>query len=104
MTELSAESWLTQEADDLLDQGPVGLYQFIWALRGQSFGLSDDEAIRLSRMVAERIIRSGRATLYAVAWPGMEIEAGPLPVETLHDPASWSEGESGPLVALIPSA
>ena len=100
---MSAESWLTQEADDLLDQGPVGLYQFIWGLRGTSFGLSDDEAIRLSVPVAERLVRSGKAALYAVSWPSMEVEQGPLPISTLHDPRSWSEGESGPLVALLPT-
>ena len=103
MTELSAEAWLTQEADDLLDQGPVGLYQFIWGLRGTSFGLTDDEAIRLSIAVAERLVRSGRAAIYAVSWPGMDVEEGPLPIETLGDPTSWSEGESGPLVALLPA-
>jgi hypothetical protein len=104
MNELSAEGWLAQEVDDLLDQGPVGLYQFIWGLRGQSFGLSDDEAIRLSIAVAERLVRAGRAALYAVSWPNMDVVAGPLPIETLRDPTSWSEGESGPLVALLPTA
>jgi hypothetical protein len=103
MNELSAEAWLTQEAADLLEQGPVGLYQFIWGLRGTSFGLSDDEALRLSIPVAERLVRSGRAAIYAVSWPGMDIEEGPLPIETLRDPASWSEGESGPLTALLPT-
>ena len=103
MNELSAEAWLTQEADDLLDQGPVGLYQFIWGLRGTSFGLTDEEAVRLSIAVAERLVRSGRAAIYAVSWPGMDVEEGPLPIETLGDPTSWSEGESGPLVALLPT-
>jgi hypothetical protein len=102
VNELSAETWLTQEADDLLDQGPVGLYQLIWGLRGTSFGLSDDEAIRLSISVVERLVRSGRAAIYAVSWPGMDVEEGPLPIETLRDPTSWSEGESGPLTALLP--
>jgi hypothetical protein len=25
-----------------------------------------------------------------------------LPITTLDDPKSWSEGESGPLIALVP--
>jgi hypothetical protein len=103
MNELSAEAWLTQEVDDLLDQGPVGLYQFVWGLRGTSFGLSDDEAIRLAIPVAARLVRSGRAAIYAVSWPGMDIQEGPLPIQMLNDPASWSEGESGPLMALLPT-
>jgi hypothetical protein len=102
VSEVSAESWLTQEAADLLDQGPVGLYEFIWGLRGTSYGLSDDEAIRLSKEVAARLVRSGDAEIFAVAWPGMDIVEGPLPITTLDDPSAWSEGESGPLMALVP--
>jgi hypothetical protein len=94
MSEVSAESWLTQEAEDLLDQGNVGLYQFIWGLRGASFGLSDD---------VERLVRAGKARIYALAWPGLDVVEGPLPVETLADPKSWSEGESGPLTGLVPT-
>jgi hypothetical protein len=103
MSEVSAESWLTQEAEDLLDQGNVGLYQFIWGLRGASFGLSDDEAMQLSRRVVERLVRAGKARIYALAWPGLDVVEGPLPVETLADPKSWSEGESGPLTGLVPT-
>jgi hypothetical protein len=98
-----AESWLTQEADDLLAQGTVGLYEFIWGLRGASFGLSDAEAIEVAARVAERIVAAGRAAVYAVTWPDMTVEEGPLPVDTLRDPRSWVEGESGPLMALVPA-
>ena len=33
----------------------------------------------------------------------MTVEDGPLPIATLRDPKSWSEGESGPLIALVPA-
>ena len=46
---------------------------------------------------------AGKAGIYAVSWPSMSVEAGLLPIATLHDPKSWSEGESGPLTALVPS-
>jgi len=102
VSDVNAESWLTQEAQDLLDQGPVGLYEFIWGLRGASFGLSDNEAIQSSIPVVERLVRSGKAQIFAVSWPSMDIVEGPLPVATLRDPKSWSEGAAGPLIALLP--
>jgi hypothetical protein len=104
MSEEDAESWLTREAQDLLDQGTVGLYEFIWGLRGTSFGLPDYEARRIAAGVAERLVASGKAQLYGVSWPAMEVQEGPLPISVLEDPSSWSEGDSGPLVALVPTA
>ena len=102
MRNINPEAWLTEEADELLDQGNVGLYQVIWELRGAQFGLSDDEAIQLSRHVVERLILAGKAEIYALAWPGLDIVRGPLPLATLEDPTSWNEGESGPMVGLVP--
>jgi len=103
MTDVEPQAWLTQEANDLLDQGTVGLYEFIWSLRGTSFNLPDDEAIQLARRIAGELVRSGKALIFAVTWPGLDIVEGPLPVTTLEDPKSWSEGESGPLIALVPT-
>jgi hypothetical protein len=100
---VNAEAWLTQEAQDLLDQGTVGLYEFIWGLRGASFDLSDDEAIRLSTLVATELIRSGKARIFAVSWPSLDVVEGPLPITTLEDPKNWSEGDSGPMIALVPT-
>jgi hypothetical protein len=102
MRNIDPEAWLTEEADELLDQGNVGLYQFIWELRGAQLGLSDDEAIELSRRVVEKLILTGRAEIYALAWPGLDIVHGPLPLGTLEDPISWNEGESGPMIGLVP--
>lgn len=102
MDQISAEAWLTQEADDLLEEGPFGLYRFIWGLNGTSYGLSSGEARDLSRQVVRRILADRRAQLFAVQWPTFSIVSGPLPESVLEDDASWSEGEEGPLVALVP--
>jgi hypothetical protein len=102
MTDVDPEAWLTQEAQDLLDQGTVGLYEFIWGLRGASFDLPDAAALELSQHVATRLVQSGQAGIFAVSWPGLDVLEGPLPITTLDDPKSWSEGESGPLIALVP--
>jgi hypothetical protein len=99
----SPEAWLTEEAAELLDQGNVGLFQFIWELRSGRFGLSDAEAIQLSRRVVEKLILAGKAEIYALAWPGLDIIDGPLPLAVLDDPKNWSEGESGPMIGLVPN-
>ena len=103
MTETSAEAWLTQEVHDLLGEGPVGLYEFVWGLNGTDFGLSRDEAIALSQDVARRIVSSGRAQIFSVQWPGFEVVDGPLSPTTLDDTSAWSEGTSGPIIALLPT-
>jgi hypothetical protein len=103
MSDVNAEAWLTQEAQDLLDQGTVGLYEFIWGLRGASFDLSDDEAIRLSARIATELVRSGKARIFAVSWPNLDVVEGPFPVTILEDPKNWSEGDSGPMIALVPT-
>jgi hypothetical protein len=104
MNDVTAEAWLAQEIEDLLDAGPVGLYEFIWGLNGTSYGLSAAEAIELSRKVARQFINSGRAEIFAVEWPSFDVVKGPLSPGILDDPAAWSEGESGPLMALLPVA
>ena len=102
MDGISAEAWLTQEADDLLEAGPAGLYEFIWRLNGTAYGLNSSEARELSRDVVRRILRDQRAQLFAVQWPTFAIVSGPLSDSVLEDAESWSEGEEGPLVALVP--
>ena len=100
---ITAEEWLAQDVDDLLDQGSVGLYEFVWGLNGSSYTLSPHETLDLSRRVARRLLDAGRAEIFAVTWPGLHIVDGPLPISVLDDPASWSEGESGTLMALVPT-
>jgi hypothetical protein len=102
VSDVNAEAWLSQEMADLLEQGPVGLYEFIWGLRGSPYRLSDDEALRLSGDVAQAMVRSGDAEIYRVTWPELDIVEGPYPLAALDDPAAWSVGESGTLMALVP--
>ena len=103
MSQTEAESWLRQEAADLLGQGAFGLYELVWGLRGTTFGLTDEEAMALAGRVTRQMVSSGKAKIFAVLWPTLEVVDGPLPVEVLNDARTWSEGESGPLVALVPN-
>lgn len=38
-----ASSWLVQEVSDLLETSSVGLYEFIWILRGKYPDVSEEE-------------------------------------------------------------
>ncbi len=102
MNETSAEAWLTQEANDLLAEGPFGLYELVWGLNGTSYGLGPDETRQLAQGVTRLIVNEGRAQLFAVEWPSFRVVSGPLPESVLDDATSWSTGESGPLIALVP--
>ncbi|GIE95758.1 hypothetical protein [Paractinoplanes rishiriensis] len=104
MSENDAESWLTQQAQDLLEQGTFGLYELVWGMRGAHFGLTDAEAIALAGRVVRRLVDRGAAQIFAVSWPALEVIDGPLPAAVLDEPKSWSEGESGPMVGLVPAA
>ncbi|MGX6602074.1 hypothetical protein ACWKSP_08070 [Micromonosporaceae bacterium Da 78-11] len=103
MSETEAETWLVGEARDLLAQGTFGLYELVWGLRGASFGLTDTEAVELAERVVRRFVDDGAAWIFAVSWPGLDLVDGPLTVDILRDSRSWSEGEEGPMIALVPS-
>ncbi|MGK5681077.1 hypothetical protein [Actinoplanes sp. URMC 104] len=94
MTHPDAEAWLTQEADDLLSQGPFGLYEFVWGLRGTDFGLTDAQARELAARVARRIVDAGRARIFAVTWPALEVVEGPLDTGVLDEHETWSPGRA----------
>ena len=102
MNGATAEDWLTQEIRDLLEDGPTGLYQFLWYLNGSSYGLSDQEAIELSQRIARALLDAGQARLYVVRWPDFDIVDGPLPPAFLDEPGSWAEQEQGRFIALVP--
>jgi hypothetical protein len=78
MGDVTAREWLTQEIQDLLAMGTVGLYEFIWGLNGTSYGLSQAESFDLSRLVAQEVVQSGQARLFAVRWPDLETVEGPM--------------------------
>jgi hypothetical protein len=51
----------------------------------------------------QRLLDAGKARIFAVSWPMLDVVDGPLPNEVLKDPSTWSEGESGPMAGLVPT-
>lgn len=92
---------LASEVRDLLDVGPVGLYEFRWVLAGK--GVRDARKQVLVAGAALDELRAEGHDLAWVEWPTMDVlrsETRPgsaLPIEVWDDP---TEGE--PLLAIVP--
>jgi len=101
MDDVGVESWLAAEASDHLDDGPVGLYEFLWWLNGSRFQLSPTAARSVAQRLATHLAGSDAVDLYSIRWPTYEVVSGPLPLSVLDDDGSWREGHD--FVALVPS-
>lgn len=92
---------LASEVRDLLDVGPVGLYEFRWALAGKGV-LDAEEQVRVAGGALDELRSEGRDLAW-VEWPTMDVlrsETRPdsaLPTGVWDDPL---EGE--PLLAVLP--
>lgn len=70
------EDWLVGEVGELLDVGPVWLYEFVWLQRGQFPGQSSDERIEIASLVLERLLVDGARRLAWMEWPDADVVAG----------------------------
>jgi hypothetical protein len=97
----AAELWLRQEVDDLLDVGPVGVYELLWTLNGSTYTLTADQARDVARRVAHELVESGAARLYRMRWPRAEPRTAPLPVAMLDDDQNWEFTDDGGYMAMM---
>ena len=94
--------WLVREVVDLLDAGSVGLYEFVWLLRGEYPSLSAADAQACAREALTTLLARQSARLVWLVWPDEDLVAGPG-VDTSAAEA-WSEpNERGPYLALARS-
>lgn len=103
MSKMPPVAWLTSEATDLLDAGPVGLYELKWVLAGSELGLSVAEIEEISRRVAKAIVDAGSAALFTLDWPNASIVDGPHDLSVLNTEGAWIEGSDRSYVALVPA-
>lgn len=91
-----ATTWLVGEVVDLLDAGPVGLYEFIWLLRGSDLiaTLSDEQVQSRAAAALTVLIENGEGSLVWLDWPLLNRVDGPLP---LVGPGaiSWADPAAG---------
>lgn len=84
-----ASDWLFQEVSDLLDVAPVGLYEFVWLLRGARYELTDDEMIMYSVQALERLLANSSNKLVWLRWPSETVRDERLPPQL--GPQAWTE-------------
>lgn len=89
----SREEWLAREVADLLDAGSVGLYEFLWILRGAVPDMSDETACSTAGQALERLLREGAGRLVWLTWPSDDVVE--RSVETTPGPDDWRDPSAG---------
>ena len=82
-------SWLASEVDDLLSASGVGLYEFIWILRGARPDASAEEMRYWALAALKKLIDADRGRLVWLKWPSEDAIGGGIP-EDLSDRAIWA--------------
>jgi hypothetical protein len=94
----SEVEWLADEVLELLDAGAVGLYEFIWTLRGKHSRATFDEL----RPVAEGalvVVRERDAVrLVRLVWPSSAVVGEAVWDEVTPD--AWADVNEGPYLAI----
>ena len=60
---------LVQEMSDLLDVGPVGLYEFRWDLNGLQPALTESKKLAVARRALDRMLTEPGTVLIWCRWP-----------------------------------
>lgn len=83
--------WLKGEVRDLLGVSAVGLYEFVWLLRGRQASISEDAAVPVAEKALKELLAEGEGRLVLLIWPsqdsaGSNIEAEAVCVADWEDP------------------
>lgn len=95
-------SWLENEVEDLLEASNVGLYEFVWLLRGQDPQIPLASARVIAEGALRRLLSAGAVRLVLLTWPSQEAGAdvGPQALQS----SDWDDPRKGqPYVGLTPS-
>ena len=63
---------LVQEVDDYLEVSAVGLYEFIWILRGNKVEGSFDQLVHYAEQALRVLLENEQNRLVQLAWPDQE--------------------------------
>jgi hypothetical protein len=92
---------LAAEVEDLLDAGPVGLYEFAWVLRG--WGVDQDARSGLAREALTILLGRRAGSLAWVNWPSMAVIQQENRAPSELPSTVWSDPTvEDPFLALIP--
>ena len=94
-------TWLVQEVRDLLDVSPVGLYEFLWLLRGGYPDLDDGQLRRHAQAALTRLVAGEDVCLARLDWPDNQ-HHGDLDPGELTDEAWTEPRHDQTYIALLP--
>ena len=86
-------TWVVQEVVDLLDTASVGLYEFIWLLRGTYPEMSEAEIRVHADQALKRLQEEGAGRLVWLMWPEEDVVTGLPVVEPEFN--DWRDPTSG---------
>ncbi len=88
-------AWLTQEVRDLLDAGPVGLYEFRWLLRGAHPQMSETDQRTYAQASLDALLDAHAGTLTRLRWPDNDpcghVARDGLPTDAWNEPTEGIE-------------
>jgi hypothetical protein len=96
---MDASSWLVREVSDLLETSSVGLYEFIWILRGKYPDVSEEELRSWAADALRGLLAEHRGRLVLLQWPSEDV-VGSGSAQGLSN-ADWNDPVKGkPYVAI----
>jgi hypothetical protein len=101
---MPAQAWLTEEIEELLRVGSVGLYELIESLQQSDYWSNADDARSISKDVVISLVSRGTATICLLRWPKDDIIDGPLSADVLDESASWDWLPTKLYFALMPQS
>ena len=91
--------WLEQEVVDLLDAGPVGLYEFISLLRARWPAEPVESYRNVAAAVLRLVLADGAMQLVRLKWPWEQRTQ--VPTSTAPQPEDWDDpGDDGMYIAV----
>ncbi len=94
-----AVDWLAQEVRDLLGTSSVGLYEFIWLLRGRQPQVRSADTHRIAKEALQELLSDGDGRLVRLTWPS-QISLGDVDPDSLRQ-SDWDDPRQGePYVAM----
>jgi hypothetical protein len=88
-----ASNWLVQEVSDLLETSSVGLYEFVWILRGKYPDVVEDELRSWAANALRRLLEEQQGRLVLLQWPSEDL-VGPASAQGLSD-SDWNDPAKG---------
>jgi hypothetical protein len=94
-------SFLVNEVRDYFDAGRVGLYEFVWILRGSAFDVPEGEYAAHALAALDQLLADGSARIVWRRWADPDYEKPATRADV--DDSAWDDPTDQPYLAVVPS-